>query len=277
MTRSATLAVLLLFVLSCFTLAADQKTVTPLAKAHAHNDYWHKRPLLDALAEGFCSVEADVFLVDGQILVGHDKNELTPERTLETLYLKPLQKRVRENGGRVFKNGPVFWLWIDQKTDAEPTYRALHALLEKYVDMITSVENGKLTERAVRVVISGNRPIELMKNQDAKEPRLAGIDGRLSDLDSQSPNSTFPAHLMPFISDNWRNTFKWNAIGPMPEKEREKLEQIAHKTHAAGRRLRFWATPESETAWSVFLDTKVDRINTDQLDRLRHFLEQGEQ
>ena len=44
--------------------AADEP-VTPLRQAHAHNDYEHPRPLLDALDHGFCSVEADVFLTDG--------------------------------------------------------------------------------------------------------------------------------------------------------------------------------------------------------------------
>ena len=43
----------------------------PLGQAHAHNDYYHKRPLLDALSHGFCSVEADVFLKNGNLLGGH--------------------------------------------------------------------------------------------------------------------------------------------------------------------------------------------------------------
>jgi len=38
--------------------AADQSV--PLIPAHAHNDYLHARPLLDALDHGFCSVEADI-------------------------------------------------------------------------------------------------------------------------------------------------------------------------------------------------------------------------
>lgn len=41
--------------------------VTPLPRAHAHNDYEHARPLLDALDHGFTSVEADVWLVDGEL------------------------------------------------------------------------------------------------------------------------------------------------------------------------------------------------------------------
>lgn len=41
----------------------------PLERAHAHNDYEHARPLFDALERGFNSVEADVHLVDGRLLV----------------------------------------------------------------------------------------------------------------------------------------------------------------------------------------------------------------
>jgi len=45
---------------------------TPQPRAHAHNDYEHTRPLLDALAQGFGSVEADVYPVDGDLLVAND-------------------------------------------------------------------------------------------------------------------------------------------------------------------------------------------------------------
>src|SRR4051812_12734941 len=40
-------------------------TMGVLSRAHAHNDYEHEHPLLDALEAGFASVEADVWLVDG--------------------------------------------------------------------------------------------------------------------------------------------------------------------------------------------------------------------
>ena len=57
-----------------------------IRQAHAHNDYLHARPLLDALECGFCSVEADIYLVDGQLLVAHTQLELSPDRTLRSLY-----------------------------------------------------------------------------------------------------------------------------------------------------------------------------------------------
>ena len=54
------------------TASTARSDVTPLARAHAHNDYEHTRPLQDALDHGFTSVEADVWLVDGELRVVHD-------------------------------------------------------------------------------------------------------------------------------------------------------------------------------------------------------------
>src|SRR5688500_17684262 len=50
--------------------------VVPLERAHAHNDYEHERPLYDALDHGFKSVEADIWLIDGELVVSHDDPRL---------------------------------------------------------------------------------------------------------------------------------------------------------------------------------------------------------
>jgi glucose/arabinose dehydrogenase len=257
----ARLSTVLLALAACATLAAETK---PLPQAHAHNDYEHKRPLLDALDHGFCSVEADIWLRDGKLLVAHDARDLKPDRTLEALYLDPLRKRVADNNGRVHKNGPRFWLLIDIKSAGEPTYRALHDTLAKYPDILSTTRDGKHEERAITVVISGNRPIDYIR---AQTTRHAGIDGRLTDLDSDAP-----AHLMPMISDRWGAHFKWTGNGPMPGEERKKLREIVAKAHARGRIVRFWATPESPAVWRELRDAKVDLINTDQLGELQKFL-----
>lgn len=114
---------------------ADAGDVTPLPSAHAHNDYLHDRPLLDALDNGFCSVEADIFLSDGRLLVGHSRRELTAERTLQRLYLDPLRQRVRDNGGRVYRDGPTFTLLIDIKNSGAATW---HELNQAGVDLINT-------------------------------------------------------------------------------------------------------------------------------------------
>ena len=72
---------------------AENAAVVPLPQAHAHNDYEHARPLFDALDHGFCSIEADIWLVDDQLLVAHDFDKVSPERTLQGLYLDPLLER----------------------------------------------------------------------------------------------------------------------------------------------------------------------------------------
>ncbi|HEY3560402.1 MAG TPA: glycerophosphodiester phosphodiesterase family protein, partial [Kribbella sp.] len=47
--------------------AYEAPALRALPSAHAHNDYDHRRPLQDALDRGFNSVEADVWLVDGEL------------------------------------------------------------------------------------------------------------------------------------------------------------------------------------------------------------------
>ena len=92
------------FWLSMGMLCAAERgaEVTPLMRAHAHNDYEHGRPLLDALEQGFGSVEADVYLVDGSLLVAHYRDQVKEGRDLETLYLAPLAERVKKYGGSVY-------------------------------------------------------------------------------------------------------------------------------------------------------------------------------
>jgi hypothetical protein len=243
-------------------------SVQPRAGGHAHNDYLHKRPLLDALDHRFISVEADVFLVEGKLLVAHDAKDLRPDRTLVALYLDPLRERAAAHGGWVFEKGCTLTLLIDIKSDAETTYAVLHGVLAGFADMLTTIDDGHRTTKAVTVVISGNRAQETIA---AQKRRYAAIDGRLSDLDS-----TLPAHLLPLVSDNWQMNFKWTGRGPFPETEREKLRSIVKQAHSRGRQVRFWATPENTAVWNELHSAGVDLISTDDLDGLQKFLQDAE-
>jgi glycerophosphoryl diester phosphodiesterase len=259
--------VLLVAALAANAIYAQLPDVAPLPAAHAHNDYLHSRPLLDALDHGFTSVEVDVFPVDGKLLVGHDRDALKPERTLETLYLAPLAARAQMNGGGVYQNGARFFLLIDIKSDPGEAYRLLKQLIiRKYETMISRVEGGQIQPAAITLVLSGERPQIATGDSNT---RYVGLDGRLSDLGSQ-----IPPHAMPMISDKWTKHFRWNGDGPMPVNERSKLRDIVKQAHAAGRVVRFWATPENESVWSELRSAGVDLINTDDLARLATFLKQ---
>lgn len=242
----------------------QSESITPLKNAHAHNDYYHTRPLLDALDRGFTSIEADVFLVDGRLLVAHSLVEVTADRTLEGLYLKPLQDRVRKNAGRIYPGGPSITLLIDIKTNGTAAFAALHELLKRYADIVSETSESGFTERAVTVIISGDRDFEAIR---ASSPRFAGVDGRLSDLDSSDP-----ADLLPLISDNWTSHFRYRGKGSLSEPERQKLRQIVETAHSKGRRVRFWATPEDPQLWKELRSAGVDLIGTDDLDELSRFL-----
>ena len=244
--------------------------VSALARAHAHNDYEHDAPLLDALGQGFTSVEADIWLVDGKLLVAHDLERVEPERTLEALYLEPLRELVLANEGRVY---PSFehslQLLIDIKSDGAETYLALHELLAQYSDILSVFSYRHVRESAVTAVISGNRPLELIARQRV---RYAAYDGRWSDVGTDAD-----AAFIPLVSDNWGKQFAWDGVGPFPEDEQQKLQDFVAAVHAQDRRVRFWATPDDperrEAVWRALIAAGVDYINTDDLAGLRAFLE----
>ncbi|TWU40556.1 phosphatidylinositol-specific phospholipase C/glycerophosphodiester phosphodiesterase family protein [Novipirellula artificiosorum] len=257
---------LLLFPL-VFALSAIAPSAEPLRCGHSHNDYTRNRPLQDALDHGFCSVEADVFSVDGELMVAHAKNEIQAGKTLRSLYLDPLRDRITQNDGRVYRSGPELTLFVDVKDDAEATYQLLRKTLKDYRSLLTRTVDGDQRVRgALTVIVSGNRAESLIFSDPE---RLMGMDGRIADLDRDVSSD-----VLPMISDRWGSHFKWQGEGEMPEDERQQLRDWVAKAHQQQRRIRFWATPEKENVWKELLDAKVDLINTDHLTQLQRFIQQ---
>ncbi|GAB2965424.1 phosphatidylinositol-specific phospholipase C/glycerophosphodiester phosphodiesterase family protein [Streptomyces pseudoechinosporeus] len=247
----------------------------PLWRAHAHNDYLHPRPLLDALDHRFGSLEADIFLVGDQLLVAHDAVDLDPARTLESLYLDPLARRVKTNHGSMYRGyrKPI-QLLIDLKTEGSSTYLELDRHLRRYKHLFTTYAYGRVFPGPVTAVISGDRAARTP--MEAQTVRRAFYDGRLADLGSPAP-----ASFIPLISDNWTLNFTWQGIGPFPEAERQKLRGIISAAHSRRQKVRFWATPDlagpaRDALWGELLAADVDYINTDDLAGLEKFLDANE-
>lgn len=233
---------------------------------HAHNDYRHPRPLLDALDQGFLSVEADAFLVEGRLLVGHEAEELSSARTLEELYLEPLFERAARQGGKVFADlprGQALQLLVDVKSEAEPTWLALERALAPYRAWLSECREGRVVERGVRVVVSGNRAMEAMR---AKGRRWTFLDGRAPDLEANPP-----ASLVPLVSENWRGVFGWSGIGPIGPSDLARLSDFVERAHRQGRTVRFWGAPDLPASWEAQLRAGVDWINSDRLADLAAF------
>lgn len=242
--------------------------VQPLPNAHAHNDYEHDRPLFDALAQGFTSVEADVYLIGEELYVAHDRpKSLSTDRTLAALYLQPLLEISKTNGGGIYPGyKEPFYLMIDIKTDAEETYAVLKRQLEAYAPLLRVYEGEKLVSHGpVMIFLSGNRPIETVR---AESRRLVALDGRPEDL-----GQGFSAEVMPVVSQRYGKILQWRGEGKIPKKQWKKLKQLADAVEHEGKQLRLWASPEDPKVWETLLRAGADLINTDELAALRNFLE----
>jgi glycerophosphoryl diester phosphodiesterase len=250
-----------LLILCCFTIpyGCYSQSVSH-ENAHAHNDYEHQRPLYNALENGFTSIEADVHLKNGELLVAHNVVSRNA-KTLEALYLKPLDSISRQNGGRIYpqREEPIVLL-IDIKTAADPTYQAIIDILSKYRDCL----NTPTRSGALQLIISGNRPIELIRGDPQ---HLTAIDGRPEDL-----GKGFTTSEMPWISESYSKIIAWKGDGEMPEEELIRVRNLAQRVHQQNKVLRLWAIPDNEITWKALLKAGVDVINTDKLEDLNNFL-----
>lgn len=245
---------------------SDSSAAAYLPHSHSHNNYDQQRPLVDALSRGFASIEVDVVLLDGELYVAHGAEDVSPGTTptLTSLYLDPLRKVVRENGGMVYgRSDPPLQLLVDVKTEANETYAALQDVLSRYGDILTEWTNGIPSPGAVSVVLSGNRAVELIERAPV---RYVAIDGRvLDDRRGVAPEA------MPLVSEDWER------LGPPNEEARlAAARSVVERMHAEGRKVRFWATPESEELWQSLIAMGVDYIGTDEPERLEGMLRASE-
>lgn len=221
--------------------------------AHSHNDYGRPRPFQHAFARGFRSIEADVWLVDGRLLVAHDRKDTRSERSLATLYLDPLAGELDRQGR--WKRGPEdrrLQLLIDVKSEPVSALEALQRLLLRYPKLISSSN--------IDFTVSGNRPpVETYRDW---HPRIR-FDGR--------PGTSYDSSALArvaLISDSWthyidRITFRFDTL---------RAARAVDSAHALGKPFRFWASPDDEAGWRFAIRLGADLLNTDRIDALADFL-----
>jgi hypothetical protein len=238
---------------------ASPRNFPPHRSGHSHNDEMHPKPLTQALQDGFTSIEVDLHVINGRLLVGHTAKDAQHKNlSLEEAYLAPLQKRV-EQFGSVYPSASGVTLMLDFKGSAEATYAALKPLLQKYAGMLVQVQGGVQQPAPIKVVVTGNQP-EL----ESTSERSLFLDGSLREA-LDHPGSIDPA-LTPTLQGNYHAFFRWNGEGKMSAGERKKLDNMVQSVHQQGLQMRLWDAPDQVRAWETFMDAGVDRINTDDLD-----------
>lgn len=108
-----------------YSLLSAQISYTTL-NAHSHNDYEQKVPFECAYNAHFGSIEADIWALNGELFVAHNRNQITPKKTLDALYIQPIVDKFKENKGKAWNDHQgTFQLLIDLKTPVEPTLSLL--------------------------------------------------------------------------------------------------------------------------------------------------------
>lgn len=227
---------------------------------HSHNDYNQNIPFYQAYYAGMGSIEADVFFYNGKLYVAHNREDISEERTLDNLYLKPLASLFRKNGNRPYADtAQTLQLVIDIKEDH------IHVIPEliKEITPYMQVFNNPANKWAVKLVLSGDMPAPAKFDS---YPSYIYFDGR--------PNITYAENELKYvamISDDLGNYTKWNGKGTPTPSDSAKLQSLVNAAHAVHKPFRFWATQDSPNTWIELKKLGADWINTNHPQMLHDF------
>jgi alkaline phosphatase len=246
-----------LFIVSFISLNvfAQQRKYT-VADAHAHNDYMHPIAFYTAWDAGFGSIEADVFPVNGVLLVSHSKKALQPQRTLDSLYIQPLLKELQKNANRK----------VNLLIDIKENYKVSLPLLIKELEPLKKyLFPEKDKTKPVTILISGERP---PPDEYKNYPDYIFFDDDLKLF--HSPEEWKRVGL---VSLSFERYSSWKGEGHIPDKDKNLLVHVIDSVHQAGKPIRFWAAPDNENSWKLQMELGVDLVGTDQIGKFAKFLE----
>lgn len=258
---------------------------------HSHNDYWRPVPFYSALAAGAISIEADVWLYNGTLHVGHEQSALTAARTLDALYIQPLLSVLRRqnpdsaylapgaapNGVYDTSSGQTLYLFIDVKTDGPTTFPHVVRALQPLRDagyLTTLNATGALVPGPVTVVGTGNTPLDQVQGV---APRDYFYDAPLPTLATAFANIT--ADVSPIASTDFAVQFPdVRGNGGLTDAQLAQLGEQVAVAHAKGILVRYWDLPgwpvgTRNAVWRSLWDNGVDLLNVDDLEAVANFWE----
>lgn len=269
---------------------------------HSHNDYWRQYPLYSALKAGCIGVEADVWLIDDELFVGHSYSSLTTNRTLRSLYVNPLMEILgKQNPVTEFhpkldapRNGvfdtnaeQTLVLMIDFKTNGAALWPHVYAQLEplRTAGYLTSVKDTSITPGPITVVATGEAPFDLVVANTTRDiffdAPLASMDANDAEMvpndgEGHSSSGRWAADFYVYNATNsfYASTDFSNAIGSIwSEPNTSQLSQIRSQIQAAhdrGLKARYWDTPSwprglRNQIWNILVREGADFLNVDDL------------
>lgn len=274
----------------------DEAAVMPVM-CHSHNDYLRPRTLISALMAGCTGIEADVWLTeDGQdLLVGHDRAALEPQKTLRTMYLDPLLgildlrnpgmlegHDAREQAAGVFKSRsqtPVV-LMIDVKENATATWNIVLEQIEPFRrnGYLRRYENGTVWPGPLVVVGSGQLQLDTLIASRSRDVPYYGyhdtfLDAPLGDLSEDSAvrwTETYNTSNSYYASVSFEVAMGSARTG-FSEKQLRNLRTQIQITQSSGLHSRYWDTPQwpvnyRDYVWDTLTREGVGMLNVDDVD-----------
>jgi hypothetical protein len=211
-------------------------------------------------------VEVDLFLADGNLIAAHDRQAIRRGHSLTTLYLEPLQARLRQCG-RIVAGREPFLLNIELKERSPAAFDAFIKALRQYSELFRS-SGGRPV--AVEVVLVGWIP--------SRKHLAAGASPALAvqqQITSRSPQSGFGSDSMVrLVSLDYGKRIGWSGRGPPPTSLAEWLSALRRLRDAGPRRLsRVYNVPAEPALLRRLLDGGVDLIGIKDLHQGRRALD----
>lgn len=256
---------------------------------HSHNDYWRQAPFYSALSVGAVSIEADVWLYNGTLYVGHEQSALTEERTLDSLYIQPILSVLNaQNPNSSFvsgttklgvydtSSGQTLYLFVDVKTDGPTTFPAVVSALQPLRDAgyLTTFNGTAVTSGPVTVIGTGNTPLSQVQGV---EPRDYFWDAPIPTLFSTFSNIT--SDVSPIASTAFSVQFPGvRGNQGLNAAQLALLKSQVAVAHAKGIAVRYWDQPgwpvgTRNAIWRTLWDNGVDLLNVDDLEGAANFWE----
>ena len=267
------------------------RDITPIP-CHSHNDYWRKVPLYDALAAGCTGVEADVWLDNKDLLVGHDSKSLTTARTLKSLYIDPLLTILNNQNvasilgnstannssspNGIFDTNPStsVVLLIDIKTDEEITFPAVLEALNPLFQanyLTTWSPSAGLIERPITVVATGNTKFASIQSPRNLNPRTIFFDAPLSSLASDPDSVKYDTTNSHYASVSFAQEIGSLFMTQMSAEQVMKVQTQVKAATDRGLKARYWDTPAwpiraRGNIWNTLVMEGVGMLNVDDLE-----------
>ena len=187
-------------------------------------------------------------------MVAHEKKYITANRSLKILYTDPLIKKFKNDTLRQLR------LLIEIKED----YLAVLPLVIKELEPLRPyfIYPGHLGRLAI--VMTGAVP---PANELWNYPVWINFD--VDHVNGFTPHEWERIGLVSFPFGKY---VKWDGRRDLTDNETGRIKGGIDSVHSAGKKIRFWETPDTKKSWQQLMTLGVDVIGTDAIEELGDFL-----